>query len=123
MKTFREEEHPRDNDGKFSSKGGNTVDSLIDKYSDTPSEDKASMGIGTKQVKKDQWRRYYKKIMDGDFYYLNKTNKRVVYIDNLLMIDDGKDKTKSKVITIKQFGSEDDLADYLLDLKFKGVLK
>ena len=45
MKTFREEEHPRDNDGKFTSKGGNTVDSLIDKQSDTPSEDKVSMGI------------------------------------------------------------------------------
>ena len=70
------------------------------------------MGIEPKQVRKDQWRRYYKKIMDGDFYYLNNTNKRVVYIDNLLMLDDGKDKTKSKVKRIIKFVNEDKFQFY-----------
>ncbi len=41
MAQFREEEHPRDNDGKFKYKGASDrVNELVDKYSDDPEQDK-----------------------------------------------------------------------------------
>lgn len=46
MAEFREEEHPRDNDGKFKEKGAtDKVNELVDKYSDTPEEDKLTLGL------------------------------------------------------------------------------
>ena len=42
---FDESKHPRDKEGKFTSKQENNIDGLINKYSDTPKEDKESMGI------------------------------------------------------------------------------
>ncbi len=46
---FEENKHPRDSDGKFTDKNGKTAtDKMresIKKYSDTPSEDMAEMGV------------------------------------------------------------------------------
>ena len=46
-KDFDENKHPRDKECKFTSKQGNNIDGLINKYSDTPKEDKESIGFKT----------------------------------------------------------------------------
>ncbi len=65
MAQFREEEHPRDNDGKFKEKGASDrVNELVDKYSDTPDEDKVVISAPKNSFNKDKAIKSYKKQID-----------------------------------------------------------
>ena len=73
MAEFREEEHPRDNDGKFKEKGAtDKVKELVDKYSDDPEQDKKNI-IQTQNnntpnkgtLTKQEWALWYKAVAEN----------------------------------------------------------
>lgn len=141
MAEWREEDHPRKDDGEFTKK----LNAALDKSSDElrneqrreirepePTVVDAATGkpktkkLSTYNVSRQEWARYYEQlgfIKAGTFSPMKtEDGGNVIRIDNKLFFDNG-DFENPKVKKVYQFKSDDDIDKFIKVFKGKGVLK
>lgn len=144
MKRFEESKHPRDNDGKFTDKGGvnsgageakrifELAEKLGIEYNKNTSYQTVKARVEQAQkakrkkisLSKQEWAQYYKALGDekhGNFVFKTKSGQRVVRLDDKIVIDNG-DFENPRIQNVWHFRNSDVMDDLLNDLVIEGVI-
>ncbi len=132
MAEFREEEHPRDNDGKFKDKGASDkFNKLIEKCSDNPEQDKKNI-IQTQNnntpnkgtLTKQEWALWYKAVAEykklGYWEHETPNGNGILKIETnnstKIVITSGTYENP-KAMSIYSFKNNEDILDFIKELE------